>query len=243
MKKILLSVALAGALVLPSCQVANVALEPGFQQQAQELSVQGRKAFKPNGDFQVGDYQVGHVNRGWTRVGGFSLLGYENIKTSQQYEFSLQDAAGQQWYVFAASRLQEKNLQSDNGVALAVGKNLEYFASYFTSPLSGQWRLLTVDPGQYLMRKKFKGELSNGDEVFQVLPLYKTEASQLPSSDIIGYAFLRDGEQVAVVQVINNGKVWLGSELDEDSRMVLASAASSLLLYDKLHGKAEMAGL
>ena len=191
----------------------------------------------------VGDYRVANVNRGWKNAGGFSILGYENIKMSQRYEFGLQSPAGEQWFAFGASQLQEKNLRSDNGITLAVGKNLEYFVTHFTSPVSGPWRLLTVDPGHYLMRKKFEGELSNGSDHYKIAPIYKMEDSKLPAGDIVGYEFLRSGERVAAVQIINNGKVWLTPDLDEDRRMVLISAASSLLLYDKLHGATEMADL
>lgn len=243
MKKYLLITALAGVLALPSCTLPNMAVESSFKQQSQELPVEGRKAFKPNGSFSIGPYKVANVDRGWKNAGGFSILGYENINLNQQYEFSLQDNAGRKWYVFGASRLQEKNLRSGNGITLAVGKNLEYFASHFTSPVSGQWRLLTVDPGQYLMRKKFEGELSNGSTNYKVMPVYKMEDAKLPSSDIVGYEFLNDGKRIAAVQVINNGKVWLAPALEEDERLVLLSAASSLLLYNKLHGTTEMAGL
>ncbi|WP_299706881.1 hypothetical protein [uncultured Pontibacter sp.] len=244
MRKALLSVALAGVLVLPSCTLPNMAMEPTFKEQAQELPVEGRKAFKPNGSFMIGDYRVANVNRGWKNAGGFSIFGYENIKMNQRYEFSLQSPAGEQWFAFGASQLQEKNLRSDNGITLAVGKNLEYFVTHFTSPVSGPWRLLTVDPGQYLMRKKFEGELSNGIDSYKVAPIYKMEDSKLPIGDIVGYEFLREDERMAAVQVINHGKVWLAPDLDEDTRMILVTAAASLLLYDKLQGTTdEMANL
>lgn len=239
MRKALLSVALAWVLALPSCTLPNMAVEPTFKQQAQELPVEGRKAFKPNGSFVVGEYRVANVNRGWKNASGFSILGYENIKMSQRFEFSLQSPAGEQWFAFGASRLQEKNLRSDNGITLAIGENREYFVTHFTSPVSGPWRLLTIDPGHYMLRKKFEGELHNGSDHYKVAPIYKMEDTKLPLPDIVGYEFLRDGERVAAVQVINNGKVWLAPELDSDTRMALVTAASSLLLYDKLQGTAE----
>lgn len=237
MKKLLLGVALAGVLVLPSCTLPNMAVESTFKEQAQELTVEGRKAYKPNGSFMVGEYRVANVNRGWKNAGGFTIFGYENIRINQRYEFSLQSPTGQQWFAFGASQLQEKNLRSEDGLTrISVGKNLEYFVTHFTSPESGPWRLLTVDPGQYLMRKKFEGELTNGGDFYKIRPIYKMEDTKLPASDIVGYEFLRDGELVAAVQVINHGKVWLAPELDDDARMVIVTAASSLLLYDKLHG-------
>ncbi|WP_276498622.1 hypothetical protein [Pontibacter litorisediminis] len=235
MRSILLTAVLAGVLALQSCSVPHMAVEPTFKQQAQELPVEGRKTFKPNGNFSIGDYTVGHVQRGWKNSSGFNLLGYENIKEKQRHEFSVRSAQGAEWYVFGASRLHEKNLKSDNGISIRLSPNLEYYASYFTSPESGQWRLLTADPGHYQDRQRFEGELSNGSKVYTVAPVYKFEGKSLPLPDIVGYEF-RAGDQVlGAVQVLNDGKVWLQPNLPGDTRMVLASAMASLLLYEKLH--------
>ncbi|MFD2513175.1 hypothetical protein ACFSRY_04810 [Pontibacter locisalis] len=235
MKKYLLLASLAGALVMPSCSVPPMAVESSFKEQAEELPVAGRKVLKPNGDFMIGDYKVANVHRGWRRDGGFNILGYDNVKSAQKYEFSLQDPqTGGEWYVFGASNLHEKNLKSNNGITIQVGPNKEYYASHFTSPESGQWHLVTVDPGNYLTRKKFEGEVTNGITRYKVAPVYKFEGKSIPPGDILGYEF-KDGEEViGAVQVVNNGKVWMRPDLPQDTRMVLASAAASLLLYDKL---------
>ncbi|MCC9166504.1 hypothetical protein [Pontibacter harenae] len=235
MKKSLLLATLVGVLALQSCSVPPMAVESSFKQQAEELPVTGRKAFKPNGRFNVGNYIVANVDRGWKNSGGFSILGYENIKSSQKYQFSLQDGKGDEWYVFGISKLQEKNLKSTNGFSFRVAPSMEYYTSYFTSPESGQWQLLTVDPGHYLERNKFEGGVSNGVTYYEITPVYKFEGKSLPLSDIVGYEF-KEGEMViGAVQVVNNGKVWLQPNLPVDTRMVLASAMASLLLYDKLY--------
>ncbi|MDX5422325.1 MAG: hypothetical protein LPK14_08740 [Hymenobacteraceae bacterium] len=239
MKKCLLMASLAGVLVLPSCSVPPMAVEPSFKQQAEELPVEGRKVFKPNGGFTIGDYTVANVSRGWRNMSGFSIFSYHNIKARQQYQFSLQNGQGGEWYVFGASKLQDKSLRSDTGLTIQVAPNREYYASHFTSPESGQWHLLTVDPGHYLEREKFEGEVSNGTTTYKVAPVYKFEGKSLPVSDIIGYEFLNGEEVVGAVQVVNNGKVWMRPDLTSDTRMVLASAMASLLLYEKLNESVE----
>ncbi|GAB3202782.1 hypothetical protein GCM10027293_29940 [Pontibacter aydingkolensis] len=212
-----------------------MAVESNFKSQAQELPIEGRKVLKPNGDFRIGNYTVANVHRGWKRGSGFNILGYDNVKSAQKYEFSLQDSQnGEEWYVFGASNLHEKNLKSNNGLTIQLAANKEYYASYFTSPESGQWQLLTVDPRHYLARNKFEGEVTNGLQRYKVAPVYKFEGQKIPTGDIVGYEF-KDGEEViGAVQVVNNGKVWMRPDLTSDTRMVLASAAASLLLYDKL---------
>ena len=239
MKKYLSFAVVALMLSLSACSVPHMALESNFKSQAQEMPVEGRKIFKPNGNFKIGDYTVANVHRGWRNMGGFSIFSYNNIKARQQHQFSLQHEQGQEWYVFGASKLQEKSLKSNTGLTIRIAPNLEYYASQFTSPESGQWHLLTVDPGDYIRRKKFEGELSNGKTTFTIAPVYKFEGKGLPMSDIIGYEFKNGDETVAAVQVVNNGKVWMKPEADADTRMVLASAMASLLLYEKLNESTE----
>lgn len=228
-------------LALASCTTPQMAVAPDFQKNAEELPVEGRKFLKPNGDFQIGNYTVANIHRGWRSMGGFSIFSYNNIRAKQQYEFSLQDGKGSEWYVFGASRLKDKSLRSDTGVTIDVGPNMEYYASHFTSPESGQWHLLTIDPGQYLERKKFKGELSNRSTTYTIWPIYKLEGKSLPMPDVIGYEF-KDGDNVVgAVQVMNNGKAWVSPQLSPDTRMVLASGMASLLLYEKLNEATESA--
>lgn len=239
MKKYILVALLAGTLVLPACSVPQMAVESDFKEKAEELPVEGRKTFKPGGNFTIGKYTVANVDRGWKNIGGFSIFSYNNIKAQQQYQFSLQNGQGSEWYVFGASKLREKSFKSNTGVTIDVAPNMEYYASHFTSPESGQWHLLTVDPGNYLEREKFEGEVSNGKITYKVTPVYKFEGKTLPMTDIIGYEF-KDGDEVAgAVQVINGGHVWLRPGLSADTQMVLASAMASLLLYEKLNESVE----
>ncbi|GAB3824070.1 hypothetical protein GCM10028895_31850 [Pontibacter rugosus] len=211
-----------------------MAVEPNFKQQAQELPVEGRKTLKPNGNFRIGDYTVANVHKGWNNSGGFDILGYENVKSKQQYEFNLQSSQGSEWYVFGASKLHEKNLKSTNGSSIRLSPNLEYYSSHFTSPESGQWHLITADPGYYQDRKRFDGALSNGSTIYTVSPVYKFEGKNLPLPDVVGYEFKSGDKVLGAVQVLNNGKAWVQPNLSTDTRMVLTSAMASLLLYEKL---------
>ena len=234
-----MSAVLAFMLAFTNCTLPQMALSPELQQNAEELLIEGRKILKPNGNFRIGDYTVANVRRGWKNISGFSIFSYNNIDARQRYEFSLQDGKGSEWYVHGASKLKDKSLRSDTGITIDVGPNMEYYASHFTSPESGQWHLLTIDPGNYMKRKKFEGELSNRRTTYTIVPVYKYEDTKLPMSDVVGYEF-KDGEKVVgAVQVVNNGKVWVSQQLSPDARTVLASGMASLLLYEKLNETVE----
>ncbi len=138
---------MAGALPLSGCSVPLMAPESSFKQEAEEMAIEGRKFYKSNGESTIGSYLVTDVRRGWRKSSGFSIFVYENIKSKQRYELSVQDDAGQKWYIYAAANLQEKSLNLD-GWDFDVAPNVEYYASYFTSPESNAWRFITADPGQ-----------------------------------------------------------------------------------------------
>jgi len=237
MKKYLLFAALAGTFTISGCSVPSMALESSFKQEAEELPIEGRKFLRPNKDFSIGSYQVTDIKRGWKRSSGFSIFVYENIASGQQYELSVEDAAGQRWNIYTAANLHEKSINFD-GWEFDVAPNTEYYASYFTSPESNAWRFITADPGHYLARKDFKGELTNGSMTFVVKPVYRFQDHKMPVSDIVGYEFLLGDEAQAAVQVLNGGKVWMKPELSKDLKMVFASASASLLLYEKLKDQA-----
>ncbi|MBJ6117810.1 hypothetical protein JAO76_06390 [Pontibacter sp. BT310] len=238
MKKYLLFTAIAGVFSITACTLPRMALESSFQQEAEELPIEGRKFYKPNGKFSIGSYQVADVKRGWRNSSRSSLFIYENVEASQRYQLSVQDSAGQKWYIYAAADLQKKSLNVD-GWKFKLAPNLEYYASYFTSPESHAWRFITADPGHPMDREDFMGQLSNGETTFTVKPVYNFEGSNLPVSEIIGYEFLLENEAQAAVQVLNGAKVWMKPELTPDTRMVLASAMASLLLYEKLNETVE----
>lgn len=233
MKKYLLITAIAATCSITGCTMPPMALDSSFKQEAEELPIEGRKFYKPNGKFSIGSYQVTDVKRGWKRESGFSIFVYENVKASQRYQLSVQDSAGQKWYIYAAANLHEKSLNMD-GWKFNLAPNLEYYASYFTSPESNAWRFITADPGHYFNREDFEGQLSNGEMTFTVKPVYNFEGKSFPLSEIIGYEFLLDDEAQAAVQVLNGGKVWMRPGLSSDLKMIFASASASLLLYDKL---------
>ncbi|MEJ8758474.1 hypothetical protein WG947_15780 [Pontibacter sp. H259] len=234
MKKYLLVALLAGVSIFTSCTVAQMAVTPDFMEQAEELPIEGRSMVKPNGSFTIGNYTVANRKRGWVQKSGFSIFGYHDQEATQKHHFSLQNAQGNIWYIFAASYLGITSLQDGKGLTIELSPNMEYYASQFTSPQSGTWRLVTIDPRHYFERKKFTGELSNGTNTFKIEPVYSFKGSKFPTSDVLGYEFKDATGVVGAVQVINNGKVWIKPGLDADTHMVLTSAMASLLLYEKL---------
>ena len=52
--------------------------------------------------------------------------------------------------------------------------------------------------------------------------------------DVYGYQFFQNGEAIGAVSIINNGRVWMREDLDEEMKLVLASLSSGLMVRNNI---------
>ncbi|RNI23496.1 hypothetical protein [Rufibacter latericius] len=224
-------------LSVASCSVPDMKVSEGMQQNTTTMPVVGRSAFRlslgKEKGFGFGSYRLEEIQRAWTQRTDLGNL-IQVSEAFQKYSFGVKDTVQQKtWFVQAAAMLNATTAEA-GGWSVNLNKQREFLQAAFASPESGEWRLSLADPGTYMERVNFNGKLSNGRYDIEVSPLFKWEGKSLPSGTPLGYEFSREGQVLASVQTINNGKVWLKSTLSPDLQMVLASACSTLLLYNKL---------
>ncbi|MFC6996286.1 hypothetical protein [Rufibacter roseus] len=232
----LLAVSIGGTL-LSSCKVADMHQDAALAKTASEVPVVGRKALRPNKDFQLGAYAVTNIRRSWTRTSGFSFFQVEGSRKSQRYEFVLRDSAGLETYVTAEAGVSSQSIPLGKVFSIELGgENREVFVSSIQAGSSGAWQLITKDPGNDILFKDFSGVLQNGATQIRVEPVYQYQNSYRGSStEILGYEFKSGVELLGAVQVSGRGKLWLKNELTSEQRKVLSAASASLLLYRKLN--------
>lgn len=71
-----------------------------------------------------------------------------------------------------------------------------------------------------------------GGERLEVRSIHRLEGSKWPLAEPPGYEISKSGRVVAAVEIINRGRVWIGSDLDEATRQRVAAAAAALLLFE-----------
>ncbi len=49
-----------------------------------------------------------------------------------------------------------------------------------------------------------------------------------------GFEFVQDGQTIGAVSLLGKGRVWLRQSLDEDTRLVVASVATALMVRQSL---------
>ncbi|MGV3541514.1 MAG: hypothetical protein ACO1OQ_16980 [Rufibacter sp.] len=239
-KKISQTAAMAAlcALSMTSCKVADMREHEALAQTTSELPITGRKTISFKKDFKIGNFQVLDVHRGWTRDRGFGAGPFSASHKSQKMEFVLRDSAGIETFVTSEAALNTKEIKIGSIFSVGLGDedNREIFITNIPSAESGNWQLITKDPGRDVVFKGFSGALRNGDKEIRVEPVHEYKSKfRGQSQDILGYEFKEGVELLAAVQVNGKGRVWLKNGLTADQRRVLSSAAASLLLYRKLN--------
>ncbi|MGN6186930.1 MAG: hypothetical protein ACTHQM_25115 [Thermoanaerobaculia bacterium] len=75
-----------------------------------------------------------------------------------------------------------------------------------------------------------RGELREiGGPSFEIQSIHRAPNSRIASSEPFGFEILRDGTRIAVVETVNQGRVWIDPTVA--NRDTLAAAAASLLLF------------
>ncbi len=218
------------SVMFSGCHTARMAV-PSELKAASEMKCSGRGGFHE--EFQFGPYKVTDVSRGWTKRTAWGFWKYEKATVKQNYEFSLLTPAGKQWHGQAAAGLKAADIKTEAwGGELTVGIKSEHnLVVRLGSSDGAKWTMvLNQDSGESL----FRGVFTDGTEAYSVAGTHKLAGSPMPLSDASGYILIQNGKQVAAVEVINAGAVWLSSGLTSSQQDALSAAATALLLFKDL---------
>jgi hypothetical protein len=230
MKTMLLIAGLAGMTALFSCKTASVDIDP--QLQATAMPVKGRQGLLIGQVIRYGAYETDPVKRGWTS--GYDvpfILHFQAAK--EKLRFTQHGPEGQVAKVACISRFKSTDL---NLIGEFFGIPLNY-QNYFAGAIitgNNHWDFLLHNPnGDFLRSKASAGFARRSDhreiEIRAIRGL-KDQPEWMKKLTVYGHEFLLDGKVVGAVSTLNRGKVWIDESLDAETRTVLASLATGLLL-------------
>jgi len=229
----ILGIGLLAALIgltLSGCKPARMDEGQQLQEQAQDLTVQGRGAFDQ--DFRFGPYAVTGIRRDWTERTAWGVFGFQDAQARQRFEFRL--AGASDWVGHCATGLDEKTLRGLVGERSEVKMQLASdttFVGTFTGAPGRTWRMvLTRATGEQVM----KGFLTDEETTLRVEGTRKLAGTSMPLGQASGYFFSQGDVQLGAVDVINDGRVLLAPTGSTATREAVACAASALLLFQDL---------
>lgn len=209
-------------------------VSPQLGQRTEMLQVVGRQDFSLSENFSFGNYAVTAVDRGWTRQASMGFLGLEYFHAAQDIEFVVTQPDGRQWQGICAVGVDQNTWRTffpKSGSEFSIEyAGSESYVCGFHPPQGRPWYLaMSRAHPEHLMR----GLLHDRGGSIAVAGTNELADTLLPLSDPAGYRFYRGGKEIAAVEVINQGRVFLPPN-DPKLRAPLAMASAALLLYRDL---------
>lgn|GEM_PF-3211623 len=219
--------------VLVGCTTPNLLLDGGFLATADYFPVTGRQGWLINQRLGFASFVTGKVGRDWDKTSTLEIGDFESVRQAGAYRFSFSDG------VDNVAQLDCKSGEDSDHVNLrgVLGGDAKWIVdaeSFLNCSLlewgeTVAWKLVMSANDEHL-----RGYLFSSKEampVYEVLGTDELEGSAWPVGKIVGYLVYRDGLQLAAIQVMNEGGVWIDSKLSPVERRRLASLAAALLLY------------
>jgi hypothetical protein len=238
------SIALATVLCsLSACHtLKSIEVPEALRADTTVMDVQGLQGWRINQVIRFGDYGSSKIDRGWTqtRSHGFESNFAVRFKTAKQkLSFSLHGPQGHEAQVLAVSRFESNELGLLKDYSLTVStREINTFAGSVIpgQGAGGEWEFLVRDPEGGLRREADAGRmLDKAGRQILIRGVTKVEgAPGLLGRENYGFEFVQDGRTIGAVSLLGKGRVWLRQSLDEDTRLVVASVATALMVRQSI---------
>ncbi len=215
---------------LSSCTTAALRLPDGFGADAVAYEVSGHSPRRFNEPVRFGPYSALEMREGSTFAWAVPLPGFELGQSRKAYAYTL-----------VARDLPPVQVQCRNQAWAASGGRASRRASVdltaLSGPLLGCGLRLDDGPVQTLEVTRQGGQLQGRllapwGQAYRVRELRGYAGTPITSTTPTGYAIADGGTTLAVVDVLNGGRVHLARTLDDDQRVYFAASAAALLLLD-----------
>jgi hypothetical protein len=194
---------------------------------ASGLAVEGRQGLRITERLRFGTYEAVAIERSWTGGRDVRILGYERERRDQRFAFTLAVGGDEVWDVDCKATLRTRGFET-RGVEIDPEdrSSLDCRMRGSDDP-DARFRMLVEEENE----RPMKGTLANDDRRIDVLGTNRIQGGVVPVASASGYELREDGTTLAAVEVINDGRVWIGTPRDQ---ALLAAAAASLLLLEDL---------
>jgi hypothetical protein len=235
----------------------KLALGEPLHSQQQELKVKGRMGWLIKQKLSFGDYYTTKVKRSairsWVGVTGFpGLIWTEHMEGRQSIHFSLVNGADADNAsdVIATSNVTNNDLLIGSypnripGTLVSVFRRNEVqqnnlSAAIYTKRNELPWELFLDNTGSQMRRREEAGYVMRGNDYYTIVPIWQMEKKNGELANIpfgsAGYEIIDiNGNTVAAVSLIDNGKVYLGNGNNAE-RFLMANVCSALLLQTDIN--------
>lgn len=218
-----------------ACKPAEVAISPELK--AKAMPVKGRNGFQIGQTIKFGQYTTGKVRRGWTH--GYDIpFALRFQKAKEKLSYTQFDPSGAKAEVVCVSKFSNVELPV-LGDFFGIPLDYKNFFAGNVSVGNNQWDFILHNPnGDFLREKASAGFVKKADNRIDIEAIrgLKGQPHWMEQLAVYGHEFLMDGRVVAAVSTVNRGTVWIDETLDSETKLVIASVATGLLLRTDVEG-------
>lgn len=223
-------------LFFSGCSTPHMRLPESLQGNAEMYVVQGRDGWRINQQISFSEFRAGPVARGWTKGYDYPFL-IRFSAAREKFQFPMVDQYGGKVQVFCFGKLREQdlrifkdyfdiNLHATDTFTCSISSAPKETYDFYVSNLNLQ---------QNVGYKPMQGSLRGGAIDYQLRSIWHLDSGHRTlDTQPLGVEFSHNGRAIAAVETINEGRVWLHKDLSQSARLVVAAAASALLLRSGL---------
>ncbi|MGK2926963.1 MAG: hypothetical protein ACSLE2_15220 [Lysobacterales bacterium] len=229
-------ISLAICLALTACTTPQMRVDPALESAATAYPVQGRSSWLLNQQLRFGEFSAGPVSRGWTKGYDYPFI-IRFTGAREKLRFPVDDGMGNEVMVHCIGKLHEQdlrffreffdvNIKTTDTFACTLEVNDSAAYDFYASNLNVQ---------QNLGYMPMQGSVKGGTELVELRSVWHLLSGQRAlGTEPLGVEFLQGGEVIGAVETVNEGRVWVRDDLDQESRLVIGAVAAALLLRSGL---------
>lgn len=221
-----------------SCRTAELAVNENLRNDTDAYSVKGLQGWQIGQVISFGDFKTNKVKRGWTS--GYSIPFFVKFQgAKEKVSFSLSSADGKSADVAMVSKFKETEYEPVKEYFAVSLRYKNYFAGAIRLDNSEEWDFIVHDvdgASRSLKQNSTIGFVRKGAIKIDITGIRSIEGASdfITQNQVYGYEFQQNGKVIGAVSTISQGKVWLKKHLDDETKLVLASVSSGLMLRNSI---------
>lgn len=224
-------------ILMVGCKSPNLLVSPELKLNTSVYDVKGRQGWQFNQVITYGDYSSSKIQRGWTsKLEIPFVVKFKNAH--EKLSFTQFTADKEQADVFAIGKFENSELPLLKGF---LNYSLEYkntFAGTIVPiDVSGiYWDFMIYTMESRLSDNKICGSAkdSKGNEiVIKGVNQVEGQANWM-QMEFIGFEFFLNGQSIAAVSCLNDGRVWMKDDISAEIKLAVSSISTALLVKHNL---------
>ncbi|MCX8492136.1 MAG: hypothetical protein ORN54_13825 [Cyclobacteriaceae bacterium] len=220
-------------LLFNACKTPGLIFSGNLKDNTTVMEAKGRQGWQFNQVITFGDYSTSKIKRGWTKGGTWNFV-VKFQKAEQKLSFTQNTPSGKSAEILAIGRFKNTELPLFKDF---LSYSVKYENTFVGTVIPNQnetknWDFIIHNPEAGLPQDADCGIIkdNNGNEII-IRGVKKVEGqANWVQLDNFGFEFIQKGQSIGAVSIINNGRVWLKKDINEEIALVLASISTSILV-------------